>query len=340
MNTERILIVDDDANLRKILSDILRVRGYAPVAAATGQAALERVEDETPAVALLDLRLEDMSGLEVMGEIKKRSPGTECIVITGHASQASAVEAVNLGAYSYVQKPYDTGQLLVTIRRAIEKQEAKKRLEHLTAVLRAISGVNQLIVREKDRDRLLQGACACLIETRGYHSAWIALVGESGELVAAAEAGPGEAFPAMVERLERGELPHYVREALAQPGVLAIEYPSSTCADSPLLAKCEGRGTIAVRLEHGGKMYGLLTVSTLSDFVADEAERSLLQEVAEDIAFALHGIALEEERKRMEEALWEREERLRLVVQNMPVMLDAFDAGGGTSSSGTGSVNR
>jgi len=124
MNAKRtILIVDDDLQVRKTLSDILRVRGYAPIAAATGKAALDRVEEEMPAVALIDLKLEDISGLEVMRGIKERSPGTESIVLTGYATQKSAIEAVNLGAYSYMQKPYDVEQLLVTVGRAVEKRE-------------------------------------------------------------------------------------------------------------------------------------------------------------------------------------------------------------------------
>jgi PAS domain S-box-containing protein len=67
-----------------------------------------------------------MGGLKMMMEIKKRSPDTECIVLTGHASQASAIEAVNLGAYGYMQKPYDMEQLVVTIHRAIEKRRAEE----------------------------------------------------------------------------------------------------------------------------------------------------------------------------------------------------------------------
>ncbi len=124
-----ILIVDDDASLSKTLCDILRAEGYAPVAAGEGETALGRVEEEKPLVAVVDLRLPDMDGLRVMEEIKKRSPGTECIVLTGYASQASAIEAINLGAYSYVQKPYDVQQLLVTIRRAWEKGTADRALQ-------------------------------------------------------------------------------------------------------------------------------------------------------------------------------------------------------------------
>ena len=149
-----ILIVDDDVNVRKTLTDTLRAKGYAPIAAAAGKAALDRIEEETPSVALVDLDLEDMPGLELMMEIKQRSPDTECIVITEHASQASAVEAVNLGAYGYVQKPYSVDQLLVTIRRAVEKRGAVEALHQSEKRYRSIveySHVGIFIVDEAYR---------------------------------------------------------------------------------------------------------------------------------------------------------------------------------------------
>ena len=123
-----ILIVDDDPHLRKTLSDILKAKGYVTMIAAQGKTALAKVEHEKPAVALIDLKLPDMDGLELVREIKRRSPSPECVVLTGHASQSSAIEAINLGAYSYLQKPYDMEQLLVTIRRAVEKWEAEDAL--------------------------------------------------------------------------------------------------------------------------------------------------------------------------------------------------------------------
>ena len=124
-----ILIVDDDPGLRETLSCILRAKGYMLIAKETGKAALERVKDEPPAVALIDLKLEDMSGLEVMKEIKERSSGTECIVLTGYASKESAIEATNLGAYGYLEKPYDMNKLLLMIQGAIEKQKTKEELK-------------------------------------------------------------------------------------------------------------------------------------------------------------------------------------------------------------------
>jgi len=192
---------------------------------------------------------------------------------------------------------------------ALRRRE--ERIEHLNLVLRAIRSVNQLITREKDRDRLLQGACDDLIETRGYYNAWIALLDEHRGLVTSAEAGLGEEFLPLVEQLKRGELTACGQRALRQSGVVAIADPPSTCADCPLADKCGGKGAMTVRLEYGGKVYGLMSVSIPADFIADEEEQALFKEVAEDIAFALHGIELEEARKRAEKALQQYAERLR-----------------------------
>lgn len=133
----RILIVDDDPNLRRTLKDILHFKGFEPLTASGGREAVAIAARESPAVALIDLRLEDMPGLEVLRRIKEHNDAIACIVLTGHASQRTAIDAVNLGAYSYVQKPYDVDQLLLTIRRASEKREADEALRHSEALLRA-----------------------------------------------------------------------------------------------------------------------------------------------------------------------------------------------------------
>ena len=127
-DTPDVLIVDDDATLSKTLADILKVKGYAPSAVGTGEEALRHVESGRPLVAVLDLRLPDIDGLELLQGIKARSPRTECIVLTGYASESSAIQAINLGAYSYIRKPYDVEQLLLTIRRAAEKRAADRAL--------------------------------------------------------------------------------------------------------------------------------------------------------------------------------------------------------------------
>jgi response regulator RpfG family c-di-GMP phosphodiesterase/putative methionine-R-sulfoxide reductase with GAF domain len=103
-------------------------------------------------VALIDLKLEDRSGLELMREIKECFPATECIVLTGYASQESAIEAINLGAYSYEQKPYDMEQLLMTIRRAIEKREAEEALRESEQEKSLILASLSELVSHQDKD--------------------------------------------------------------------------------------------------------------------------------------------------------------------------------------------
>ncbi len=147
MKTNRILIVDDDPKVRKILSDILGGGGYEPVTAATGRQAGAVLQGETPgiAVALVDLRLDDMHGLKLIKEIKKVSPDTECIILTGHASQEAAIEAVNLGAYGFVQKPYEMESLLLTIRRACDKRSAELALRESEEKYRSLASTADLM---------------------------------------------------------------------------------------------------------------------------------------------------------------------------------------------------
>lgn len=124
----RILVVDDDADFRRTLCDLLSARGFSPSAVADGHAAIGAVAEDPPCVAVIDLRLQDMSGLEVKRSIKEDPSDTECILLTGYASQESAIEALNLGAYSYLQKPYDVDQLMLQIQRASERWEARRAL--------------------------------------------------------------------------------------------------------------------------------------------------------------------------------------------------------------------
>ena len=197
----------------------------------------------------------------------------------------------------------------------IERKQEEAELQHLTQVLGAIRNVNQLIIREKDRDKLLKGVCDNLVETRGYSNAWITLLDESGKLVTHAESGLGKDFLSMVERLERGQLSTCMQRALKQSEPVVTEDPGSTCTDCPLSANSAGRSAAIARLEYEGKVYGLLSVSVSRETATDVEELGLFHEVATDIAFAVHNIELEEQRKGSEETLKEYSERLEVMVE-------------------------
>ena len=127
----KILVVDDDQNLRKTLSDILRVKGYEVSAAAEGAAALAEIEQKAFDAVLVDLKLPDMDGIEVMVRIKAASPLTEVIILTGYASMDTAIDAVKKGAFSYLMKPYDMEELLLNIRHAIDRRHANQEIARL-----------------------------------------------------------------------------------------------------------------------------------------------------------------------------------------------------------------
>jgi PAS domain S-box-containing protein len=209
----------------------------------------------------------------------------------------------------------------------IERKRAEERIDHLNAVLLAIRNVNQLVATERDRDRLLQGACDNLIENRNYYDAWIVLLDESGGLVTMAAAGLGEDASPTVERLKRGELTDCGRRALSQPGVV-VEDPSSPSADLRLLDKYSARGALAIRLEYGGEVYGLLHASIPANLATDEEEQALFEEVAEDIAFALHSVELEEKRRWAEEARQESEQRYRQLFEGIGDAVMVYDGEG------------
>lgn len=161
-----------------------------------------------------------------------------------------------------------------------KRKQAEKKLDHLNAVLKAIRNVNQLIVRVKEKDQLIKGACRRLIATRGYHNCWIALFDEKTGFDAAAESGVGKKFSELVQIFRRGDLVANAREALKRPGILLSEDPSKTCRDCPLADQYSGRAALCVRLEHAGRIYGILAVSLPQWAGKDKEEQSLLREIA------------------------------------------------------------
>ena len=178
---------------------------------------------------------------------------------------------------------------------------AEERLEHLNRVLHTMLKINQLVTKEKDRDRLLQGVCDNLIENLGYYNAWITLLDESGKLINYAEAGLGRQFSPMIKRLELGDLTDCSRKSLTQSDVVVTEDPFQACPDCPLAEMYRDRGAMTVRLEYGEKIYGLLVASIPRFLVLDEEEQRLFKEIASYIALALYNTELEKEQKKAEE---------------------------------------
>ncbi len=149
---------------------------------------------------------------------------------------------------------YMVGQVEKRVRDAMLEclafQQSRQRLAHLNRVLAAIRNVNQLIIHEKDRARLLTGVCRLLIETRGFDNAWIALVEEARPIEPFFHAGFDGSFTPMIEQLRAGDLPPCALLALKSGGIHVMSDSSSSCADCPLAAGCGDQAGMTMRLEH------------------------------------------------------------------------------------------
>jgi len=125
--TARILIVDDDENIRKVLTAILEDEGYIVESVGTAKKAIEKTGKKFYNLGLIDIRLPDMEGIELLTKMKDTTPKMRKIIITGYPTLQNAVEAVNRGADAYVIKPFDVKKVLKTIEEELIKQQEEKR---------------------------------------------------------------------------------------------------------------------------------------------------------------------------------------------------------------------
>ncbi|MFH1010917.1 MAG: response regulator, partial [bacterium] len=115
MGTERILVVDDEESMREFLTVVLSKEGYSVHAVGSGKEALEALAQDGFALLISDLRMPEMSGLELVALARKRHPQLAVIVITAFASLESAVEALRLGASDYIMKPFQVDEILLVV---------------------------------------------------------------------------------------------------------------------------------------------------------------------------------------------------------------------------------
>jgi len=212
-----------------------------------------------------------------------------------------------------------------TVQDITERKQAEEKLHHLNLVLHAIREVNQLIVKEKDRDALIHKTCEILIKTRGYYHAWIALMDEKGTYIISVEAGLDKDFTPMKKLLKEGKWPACAKKALNQKKLVITEEPKTECTGCPLSVNYAGCDAYTIRLEHNGRNYGLLSVSVPKSSIWDTQEHDLLREAAGDIAFALYSIEVGKERKKAEEAQREAESLYRLHFENVSDVIYSVD---------------
>ena len=125
---ERILIIDDNENILETLSDVLKEKGFTVETAKTGKKGVRRATEEFFNLNLIDLQLPDMTGIDVLREMKSKFPARMNIIVTAHVSVDTAIDALSLGANAYVMKPIDFGTLDRIIAECLENQKKAMKL--------------------------------------------------------------------------------------------------------------------------------------------------------------------------------------------------------------------
>ena len=123
----KVLVTDDEQTVRNLLKRTLEEAGYEVITAGSGLEALERVCEQEVGVVLLDIKMPGMTGMEVLGKLTADWPEICVIMVTAVADAQTAVKAMNLGAYDYISKPFNLDDVLLKMRRAIEKRDFQLR---------------------------------------------------------------------------------------------------------------------------------------------------------------------------------------------------------------------
>ncbi len=123
----RILVIDDDENIRKVVEAILKDQGYEVDTAESGNDAVKKTQKNHYDLMLVDIRLPDMDGTELLTKVRDTTPRIRKIMVTGYPTLQNAVAAVNKGADAYVMKPFDVDNLLETIKDQLTKQKEERK---------------------------------------------------------------------------------------------------------------------------------------------------------------------------------------------------------------------
>jgi DNA-binding NtrC family response regulator len=132
----RILIIDDDPAMVSVISEICHERGHQTVAFNSGQKAIDALAEHAPQLVITDLKMDKVGGLEILKECREVLPQTPVILITAYAKVDTALEAMKLGAYDYITKPFKVDELQLTIQRALDHQSDRREIRNLRQIVK------------------------------------------------------------------------------------------------------------------------------------------------------------------------------------------------------------
>lgn len=327
MSGAKILVVEDEWLVAQGIKESLQDLGYEVVGlTASGEEALRLAAETPPDLVVMDILLQgDMDGIQAAEHLYQNFE-VPVVFLTAYADPQTLERAKVTEPFGYILKPFEMRELRTAVEIALYKSRAEKRLQHINTVLRAIRNVNQLIVREKDRDLLIREACQLLSEGRGYTTAWIALVAEGGKATAGAAVGVDYNTTQLLHMLLQGELPPCGRRVWEQGDLVVLENLASVCGGCSLQPEHEDKGALVIPLAHEAQVYGVLGVVVPAAVTRDEEELSLFRELAADLGLALYKIDLQEREQQAGKELSRYKDHLEELVAERTAALAVSEA--------------
>ncbi|MEN8686447.1 MAG: sigma-54 dependent transcriptional regulator, partial [Desulfuromonadales bacterium] len=155
MRNTKILVVDDEHLIRWSLEQSLMKQGYDVATAASGEEAVKQVQDEAPELVLLDIQLPGMDGLEVLEKVKEIDGDIIVVMVTALGVLETAVKAMRLGAYDYINKPFNLDELSIIVKKALETRQLRKEVAHLRSAQESKFGIDNIIGDSRHMNQVL-----------------------------------------------------------------------------------------------------------------------------------------------------------------------------------------
>jgi transcriptional regulator with GAF, ATPase, and Fis domain len=308
-----ILIVDDELGTRETLVEIFANLGYAADTAECGQEAITKFQARSYNLALLDVRLPDMSGTDLLARLKRISSDTLYIIATGYASMKTSIDALNHGAYAYITKPLDLAQINAIFSQALRRQQLERENRRLFAELSALSELTNTALSTLELDELLSRLLRSVTAYMRANAGAILLLEDGDVLRLRCAIGLEEgAPPGLGVRVGEG----FVGRVAAARQPVEMHAPELWQQSESVDFQSRGiQSALGVQLESRGQLVGVAHVDSAVHRKFSPDEIRLLQVLADRAAVVIENARLFARERELRERAAQREEEARVLSE-------------------------
>jgi CheY-like chemotaxis protein len=301
----RVLHLDDEPVILDITRMYLERTGKIQVdTASEAHEALALLETCRYDAIISDYEMPVMDGIEFLKKVRESGFDLPFILFTGRGREEVVIHAFNNGATFYLQKGGDPGsqytELVKKVTLSASQFRTRQKIRHLYQIFQALREVSGTLHGEEEIDWKLQRVCKIISSGQGYQNVRIVLFDRDGGVRSIYQTGLDDRMKEFTAFLKAGNRTSCTRLALELNREPVICEPSHTCVSCPLYSDHQGQYALTMRLEYAGTVYGIISVTLLSDFAHDPDEQTMFTELANEIAYAIHHYTLEEEQTAME----------------------------------------